>query len=137
MKELADKLNGREYGDEVTEELEQEAKDKNLVIVYGASDDLMELEGAIDEEIGCYNGGFAYFNEQGLLRNECDEDKCPYYLKQMDEAKSIEIVWGEEGYSWAYKTSIPHETFEIMEEGDKFCRGIVFSMESLKGESNG
>lgn len=43
-KELADKLNGRAYGDSF-DDVKQEAKESGLVIVYGASDDLMELMG--------------------------------------------------------------------------------------------
>lgn len=44
-KELAEKLNGRAYGDSF-DDVEQEAKESGLVIVYGASDDLMEFDGA-------------------------------------------------------------------------------------------
>ena len=44
-KELADKLNGRAYGDSF-DDVKQEAKESGLVIVYGASDDLMEFDGA-------------------------------------------------------------------------------------------
>ena len=39
-KELAEKLNGRAYGDSF-DDVKQEAKESGLVIVYGASDDLM------------------------------------------------------------------------------------------------
>ena len=44
-KELAEKLNGRAYGDSF-DDVKQEAKEIGLVIVYGASDDLMEFDGA-------------------------------------------------------------------------------------------
>ena len=43
-KELAEKLNGRAYGDSF-DDVKQEAKENGLVIVYGASDDLMEFDG--------------------------------------------------------------------------------------------
>ena len=46
-KELAELLNGREYGEETTPEIIKLAKDNGLVIVYGYSDDNTELEGAI------------------------------------------------------------------------------------------
>lgn len=45
-RELAEKLNGRAYGDSF-DDVKQEAKESGLVIVYGASDDLMEFDGAI------------------------------------------------------------------------------------------
>lgn len=132
IKELAALLNGNELYGEVTEELAKKAKESGLVIVFGASDDLMEFEGAICDEIGCYEGGTAYFNNKGLLTSECDEDNCPYFEEIKKTAKTIEACFDEEGYTFIYKTDIPHETFEIMERGEKYCRGIVFSMDSLK-----
>ena len=45
-KELAQKLHGRTYGNITTQDA-AEAKDNDLVIVFGASDDLMEFRGAI------------------------------------------------------------------------------------------
>ena len=40
----------------------------------------------------------------------------------------------EEGdlITWCYKTDIPHETFMIYDDGEPYCRGIVFSIEDLK-----
>ncbi len=54
-KQLAAQLNGREYGSEITKEEEAAAKKAGLVVVYGASDDLVELRGAIEEEVGAYD----------------------------------------------------------------------------------
>ncbi len=34
--------------------------------------------------------------------------------------------------TWTYKTDIPHETYMIYEDGEPYCRGIVFSIENLK-----
>lgn len=48
-RELANKLYGRAYGDSFDDVLE-EAKQSGLVIVTGASDDLMEFNGAICDE---------------------------------------------------------------------------------------
>lgn len=132
--QLAQMLDGRAYRNEITREEVQLAKDNGLVVVFGYSDDNCELVGAIDDEIGCYEGGTLYFSESGLLENECDDDECPYFEQQKENAKTIEILWCEEdGYSWTYKTEIPHATFDIMEDGDKYCRGIVFSIDDLKG----
>lgn len=44
---LAAILNGRTYGDEITKEEEAQAKAAELVVIYGASDDLVEFGGAI------------------------------------------------------------------------------------------
>ena len=43
----------------------------------------------------------------------------------------MKAVWGEEGYSWTYETAIPHATFEILEDEEKYCRGIVFDIKDL------
>lgn len=61
--ELAALLNGREYRKEMSRDEEQVAKAAGLVVVFGASDDLMELRGAISDEVGCYDGG----TEQNVL----------------------------------------------------------------------
>lgn len=112
----------------LTSEITAEAKRHGLVIVYGASDDLMEFHGAIDDEIGAYNGTTAYIIGSGLLKNDCNDEACPYFLKLQESANTIEACWDQDGYSWTFKTDIPHVTFEITEDGEKYCRGIVFEL---------
>jgi len=133
-KDLAALLNGREYGKEITNEEAAQAEQSGLVVVYGASDDLMEFCGAISDEVGCSDGGTAYLNSEGLLENKCDDSDCPYFAKLKEQAATIEALWcKEEGYSFTYKTDIPHETFEIVEDGEPYCRGIVFSLSDVAG----
>lgn len=48
--ELAARLDGAEYPLRPSRELLAEAKAAGLVIVYGASDDLMEFDGAMKEQ---------------------------------------------------------------------------------------
>ena len=135
--ELAAKLDGRGYRSEITQEEEEQAKAAGLVVVFGASDDLMEFRGAIYDEVGCYEGGTASINRKGLIENGCDNDDCPCYLDKIEKAAKVEAIWGETGYTWIYKTDIPHATFEIEREGskvmgEKYCRGIVFSVSSIE-----
>lgn len=124
-KELADKLNGRAYGDAFKDVLE-EARESGLVIVTGASDDLMEFQGAIEDEGGCFDGGKVYFDRTGV-----DQDG-------EERANVIEAVWcdgmNSDGIpaSWTYKTDIPCERFNIWEDGELYCVGLVFSIEDLK-----
>jgi hypothetical protein len=127
---LAAQLNGREYAYEIiTKDEAKEAQANGLVVVFGLSDDLMEFRGAIRDEIGAWNGTTAILTPDGLLENECSHDDCPYAAKIAAAAKSkIEAIFDSEGYAWVYKTDIPHSTFEVMEDGEKYCRGIVFSM---------
>jgi hypothetical protein len=126
--ELAAALHNREYGDEITAAEERLAKESGLVVVFGASDDLMEFRGAVHDEIGAWEGGVAYFTNAGLLDNECGDEDCPYFEKLKTSAATVKAKWDAEGYSWVYETAIPHVTFDILEDGGKYCRGIVFAL---------
>lgn len=102
-----------------------------LVVCYGASDDLLEFCGAIDDEVGAWEGTTVHVDSLGLLKSECREGAdCPYFQKTLENAATITAVWGPEGIegdpSWLVKTAIPHEQFKIMEDGAVFGIGIVF-----------
>jgi len=127
-KELAAKLHKCEYRDEIGRVDEIMARENGLVVVFGASDDLMEFRGAINDEIGCYEGGSAYLTKVGLLVNECEDEDCPYFERRKKAATTIEAKWDIDGYSWIYETVIPHEIFDVLEDGEKYCRGIVFAL---------
>ena len=124
-KELAEKLNGRQYGDSFNDVME-DTMASGLVIVTGASDDLMEFQGAIEDEGGCFDGGEVYFDKNGVSQDGTER------------ANMIEALWCEgtnvDGCqaTWSYKTDIPHETFEIWEDEELYCIGLVFSIEDIK-----
>jgi hypothetical protein len=104
--ELAGKLDGREYGDEITQAEVEQAKDAGLVVVFGASDDLIE---------------------------HGDDEAVAEFVARKKAARKIESLWAEEGYSWIYRTDIPHATFEVIEDEDPYCRGLVFALADLGG----
>lgn len=124
-KELAEKLNGRQYGDSFKDVME-DTMASGLVIVTGASDDLMEFQGAIEDEGGCFDGGEVYFDKNGVSQDGTER------------ANMIEALWCEgtnvDGCqaTWSYKTDVPHETFEIWEDEELYCIGLVFSIEDIK-----
>ena len=121
LKQFAEMLNGIEYGyPQFTKEEIQIAKDNGFVIVYGASDDLMEFDGAIYEEVGGFDGGKVYFDKTGAVLDE-----------EFENSKCIEALWYVGGAAWTYKTDIPHETFMIYEDGEPYCKAIVFSVEHV------
>lgn len=123
---------GGEYLYDLTREQQAQAKAAGLVVVFGASDDLMEFRGAIHDELGCYGGGTALVDAKGLLpkRGQIkDDDELRDYFERQPLAAKINAVWAGEGdYSWTYVTTIPHATFEVVEDGEPYCRGIVFAL---------
>jgi len=47
----------------------------------------------------------------------------------MKKATEITAVWHDEGFPcWTIETVIPHETFNLYEEGKLFSVGIVFDI---------
>lgn len=134
--ELAAKIDGREYGYDIFSDVKAEAKRDGLVIVYGMSDDLMEFEGAINDEADVYCGEEIAVTPDGIFEGpncECGKFACPYYREAIKNVKKIKALWCETEYAaWSYKTDIPHSTFQIMEDGEVYCIGIVFSVEDLE-----
>lgn len=133
--ELAAQLTGLEYTTRIPGSLIVAAQSAGLVILCGASDDLMEFYGARREEIGCYDGGTAFVDADGVLPDrDCldGDEEIAEYVQRQKSAKAIEALWcKEDGYSWTYKTDIPHATFEVVEGGEPYCRGIVFALADL------
>lgn len=131
--QAAAQLNGNEYTKEGSLVLFAAMRKAGLVAVYGGSDDNMEMRGAILDEIYCFNGGFAWVDNSGLLRNECEDD-CPYFKSKRKMAAEIEALWDVDGLAWRYKTEIPHVKFTINEEGKPWCEGIVFALADVKAK---
>ena len=141
-KELADALNGIEYSAAMRlhgSDLIKLAKNAGLVVAYGFSDDLLEFDGAIYDEAGAPDT--VLIDTEGLLPSfeaaSEDEEACRRYFERKLNAREIEAIWrdspsGEmDDPPWILKTDIPHESFMIVEEGEPFSRGIVFSLSSL------
>ncbi|MFL7901597.1 hypothetical protein ACJ41P_10720 [Azospirillum argentinense] len=130
MKEAAAALDGNEYAKEGSKELFAQMNAAGLVAVFGASDDLMEFRGAENNEISAYEGATAYFNKYGMLENDCRNADCPHFEKLKAKASTVKAIWCPEGLetSWLIATSLPHERFKIMEDGDVYCAGLVFSL---------
>lgn len=135
--ELAAKLDCREIGEEITRTEAFDAKDAGLIVLFGASDDLAEFRGALNDEAGCFEGGELLVTREGKLlpghEPYCECDFCGYAVAKADSRKII-AKWNdsESDCSWSYETDIPHSTFKILEDGVVYCIGIVFSIADLK-----
>jgi hypothetical protein len=136
-KALAALLTGREYRQEITRAEEADAKAAGLVVAFGASDDLLEFRGAVHDEVGAWGGCTATVDCKGILPDfddidRDDKDEMRDYFKRENGGTEIVARWeGEPDYSWIITTTIPHETFEIEDDGEKYCRGIVFALADL------
>lgn len=140
--ELAALLHGREYRNEITLAEEASAKASGLVVAFGASDDLMEFRGAINDEVGAYDGTTVRIDGEGIAPTwPADSDEGwseseaeDYFRRKAAGFKEIHAIWSPQDMpdtSWRFATAIPHATFDVMEDGDIYCRGIVFSLTNL------
>lgn len=132
-REMAELLNGREYGSEITDDEELIAKNSGLCVVFGASDDLVEFRGVFCDEVGSYNGSETPIDpKQGpIASHECDCDYCGYKAA-IKSCHTLYADWCKvDEYSWTFRLGIPHETFDITEDGETYCRGIVFKVSDL------
>ena len=125
--EFAAKLNGREYGGEITKQEATTAREARLLVVFGASDDTTEFRGVYDDEAGAYEGGLYHFVRVG---ETWELTECP------GTGVEIEVVWEPDAddapdASWFIRTSIPHSKFDIIEEGAFFCRGVVIDEKDM------
>jgi len=122
--EFAVKINNCQYRDELNNQLKNEARENGLIVVYGASDDLIEFEGCISEEEGCWSGGLFKINAKKLTVKETENSESKNVIK---------AIWcdPELNTSWSYETKIPHVKFNVMEDDDLYCIGIVFSIYDL------
>jgi hypothetical protein len=135
--EMASRLTGREYGEEIERHEEQEAKQSGLFVIFGASDDLVEIRGVHSDELGVDSGSEWSMTRKGVVMMP-DEDETEVLEKfgvlqhvAMGGAKITALWCAEAGYSWTYKTDVPHATFEIVEGGEPYCRGIVIDSADL------
>ena len=87
---------------------------------------------AIEDEAGRIFSGLGVINEALELANECG-DGCPYAEREAAKGLAVKALWSPgDGYSWKFKTDIPHETFEVVDDGEPYCRGIVFALADCK-----
>ena len=113
IKDFAHKINGFEYPANQLDALSDEAKENGFLIIYGMSDDLVEVRGLFIDEIDAYNGVKTKVGTCGV---------------------TVNAIWrpkDKPNTSWEIKVDCPHETFNIMEDGDIFCIGVVIHKDHL------
>lgn len=152
---LAKLLDGHELSqfDDVVAAHADAAANAGLVIVFGASDDLMELRGAIDDEVGAWNGCTTSLAGGKLLINDCDEDRCPYFAALNRKAVKLLAHWDDADPEdetittevWTYSfldgdgepLDVEHADFTINEDGEPWCRGVVLALDDFAALEEG
>lgn len=142
---LADNLNNRQYRYETSISLEKFAKDNNLIIVFGASDDLLEFRGAFEEEFG--SSEELYFNKEFTIISNHNKIKLDeknieikdYFINihrfdfEVELKNKITQEWCPKDLdtSWRLSANFPYKTFNVFDEKELYCVGIVFDIDDL------
>lgn len=135
---LAALLNGRNYRNEITKEEVAAAKAAGLLVLFGYSDDNVELRGVFEDEVGMCDGGTIHLHRGGLLENadKTGCDRCAAQLRR-DQEKCVAVAccWDASPYAWNIKLdregAVPSAQFDIVEGNEKFCRGLVIAVKDL------
>jgi hypothetical protein len=143
-KQFAELIDGQEYPFRMSKEQCQIAKENGLIVAFGASDDLLELRGVIDDEFGAWGGTKVYF-VKGQIK-ELDEIEGDLYYqteKPFDKLRSVLLEWCPKSLpkaSWLATVGgsvLPGDdiaNFDILEDGEIFCRGVVFKLNATEDE---
>ena len=138
-RELAERLNGTEYPLQIPSILEHDIRDAGLVVVFGESDDIIQFRGAIHGEGLMSDVEDTFFlDPAGLLpryEEVFDEEEAGMFFLRKAKAQAIQAIWNsgssEDPACWRYLTDIPHASFDILENGEIYCRALVFSIHAL------
>ena len=153
IEDLAKLLDGNEYRDELQNDyginVYDLCKEKGWVIAYGASDDLLELEGAISDELGAWDGCIAQFYKKDSYYPEYEEEDTYrkakediFYpieestLKKTKETNYkdtvvIESLWCPSGTDMSWQINVagaPCVKFNVMEDEEVYCEAAIIDM---------
>lgn len=124
--ELSLLINGSKSEDRFTKYVIKMAKDNNLVIVYTIGDDTVMFCGAVTDEFDMLHGGKIFL---AIEDGEC----IPYTKNNASKTrKVIEVFWENHSfYKWKFLTLIKHSCYDLKKDNKNFCKGIVFSLDSI------
>lgn len=139
-------ITGNEYLEEMTREQETVAKDNNLLVLFGQSDDLLEMRGVIHDEVGAFEGGDYALVLDGELYADDEEENAYHKAKgnivmplsddynNDDNPRLISVDWCPENnpaLSWCIFSNMPYASFTINRDGESFCEGIVIDLDEI------
>lgn len=127
--ELAALITGRQRGREITREESRVAADAGLIVIYGSSDDLVEIDGLVVGEIGAWEGARFAMCKDGLIESECPEgDDCPYFQRAVERGMLFSADYDG---TWRFTTKCPVSTFKIFDGAELYCVGLVVDVLDL------
>lgn len=142
--QIVSQLDSIEYPVKIDESVIQQAKDNNIVIVFGASDDLIEFRGAICDENSVSgidvtlidNEGTLPIDENGAIKDFDDLVNIHDLRKlvsRFDKSIAVTSYWQPDdgsNASWSYSVpeGVEWEPFNVMEDDELYCVGIVFKL---------
>lgn len=125
----AKKLNNREYREELTKKEIDELEQDGIVAVFGASDDLCELRGAIIDEFGCWRGKTLVYVEEVecFLKNNYYDENPNELIKINLTGRPFLKISSYTRDGWKYELpDIPQTEFNILDNGEQYCEGKLF-----------
>jgi hypothetical protein len=148
-KEVAEKLNGCNYRDEDSHFNEKELEEAGIIVLFGASDDLLEVRGAIHDEWGApgkvmlihtpahgwdlRGEGYIDEHEDILKYLGCYDYATKYYIEPQRDVP-VPFKGGLVDASWNINAVLPPETeyylFDVLDEEDLYCKGMVIKLPS-------
>lgn len=156
--QFAKLINGRQRGSELTREeekiaktnglvVEEIAKTSGLVVVFGYSDDCAEFRGAVDDELGAYDGGeFHFFKDKSGGVSVATLDQIEGLKEEIQEfgidveikTAVVKAEWDPDDVecAWRFVTELPSEKFHIYEGEDLFCIGLVIAVSDILDHIN-
>ena len=132
LKKWQEKLNGREYREELEPFEEEELKKDGIIAVFGFSDDLCEIRGSLYDEIECYyDKKIVYVKESDCFVTVDYYYENPNELIKVDLSKRPYIDISNKN-GWKYELpNIPQVEFKIYEEESIYCTGKLFYLKDF------
>ncbi len=149
--QLAAALDGVQYGEEDDVLKRFNLSQTDFVVVYGASDDLAEVRGALNDEFGVgtkygsiafrlyhnYESGLIDFVENLELSGDFNESTTELIFSALgrDVVEFANVAKANEHHLFQFESdNIQFAPFKVMDEDELYCIGCVFSLEDVKKE---
>lgn len=153
IEDLAKLLDGNEYRDELYNEYGMNiydiCKKNKWIIIYGASDDLIEFEGVISDEDGAWDGTLCKLVKPGDFYLEDEDDETYKKAKdykfvrinqdELNELKNnnykdtcvVEMLWCPDGTDMSWQVNVKgaeFAKFNVMEDEEVYCEAAIVDL---------